>query len=230
MSENNGLKIAPSPYGSFIDFLYANMRLVAPPGQEAIVGEIPCYKGPNFIQSCYQLSPQELEEVNKTGVIWLSVLGQMWPPLRVDAWIPRHRPTDLIIFGDEFIHSGKVKILQYLDINLIILDSPLEETDFRWREIKGGGTNADGDPIDQYDLEFKVIRPAATGGGTELSPIQGGRYIFGEALEILGRLKDLEIFQPLKYIFPDLQDHTLVMVQKAPTEGKIITLGERGLN
>lgn len=232
MSENNtGVKVAASPYGTFIDFLYANMKLVAPPGLETRVNDIPVYKGSDFIQTCYQFSPQELEEINKTGVLWLSVLGHNWPPLGVNAWIPRHRPTDLIIFGDDFIQSGKVKILQYLDINLILLDSPIEETDFRWRKITGGGVNADGDPLDQYDLEFKVVTKDEINGETiDLSPIQGGRYLFAEELQILGRLTDLEVFQPLKYLFPDLQDHSLIMIQKPQPEAKIILLGDNGLN
>lgn len=53
----------------FIDFLYANLNLTAPAGSEDKVEEIRAYRGQSHITACYNLSPEELTEINKTGVI-----------------------------------------------------------------------------------------------------------------------------------------------------------------
>lgn len=54
---------------------------------------LPVWKGPvpvddegstvPAIISCWQLSKEDLEEINRTGVIWLSVTGTHLPPVSV---------------------------------------------------------------------------------------------------------------------------------------------------
>lgn len=41
--------------------------------------------GDPVIISCWQLSPEELEEVNRTGVVWLHVMGFSMPPVSVEG-------------------------------------------------------------------------------------------------------------------------------------------------
>lgn len=40
------------------------------------------------ITSCWELSPEELEEVKKTGKVWLVVFGKQQPPVSVNGIRP----------------------------------------------------------------------------------------------------------------------------------------------
>jgi hypothetical protein len=74
----------------FTDFLEANDVLKAAPGTEDHVNDLPIFR-PTFAQvqagqlpcvvSCATLSPEELAEVNRTGVVYLQVLGHTHPPV-----------------------------------------------------------------------------------------------------------------------------------------------------
>ena len=78
-----------------IKFPQSNNSLGAPQGQEEEVYPLPIYKseptdpnGPYHI-SCWELSKEELEEVKKTGKIWLHVFGPTTYPICVmglDPW------------------------------------------------------------------------------------------------------------------------------------------------
>jgi hypothetical protein len=210
---------------NFINFLYSNMVLGAPPGMEDRVQEINAFRGKEYITACLQLTPEELEEVNKTGgVIWLSMLSRAWPPVKVEAFVPAHNPVNIAIYGDEMISGGIVQVLSYLDLNLILLEVGLNEGSFMWREVNAGGHTNDGSVVNIFDLEYRE-----TDGAGEESPVKGGRYLFGEPLEILGRLRDLPKLEPLKLLYPSLRDDHLVLMQKdkppeLSKEAKIITL------
>lgn len=43
---------------------------------------IPC------VVSCWKLTRQELDEVNRTGRVWLIVLGRTMPPVAIDGVKP----------------------------------------------------------------------------------------------------------------------------------------------
>ena len=38
--------------------------------------------------SCWAFSPEELEEIKRTGVFWISVLGEIHPPIAVAGFKP----------------------------------------------------------------------------------------------------------------------------------------------
>lgn len=70
-------------------FKEANKVFGPPPGvSEEQVGSInACVTGDNQVVTCWRLSAEELEEVNRTGRIWLGVHGGL-PP----HWISGHYP------------------------------------------------------------------------------------------------------------------------------------------
>lgn len=40
------------------------------------------------IISCWKLSVEDLEEINKNGVLWLTVIGNIMPPVSIDTENP----------------------------------------------------------------------------------------------------------------------------------------------
>lgn len=40
------------------------------------------------VVSCFKLTAEELAEVNRTGRIWLGIVGETMPP----AWVSGHKP------------------------------------------------------------------------------------------------------------------------------------------
>lgn len=70
-----------------IRFEGANFVFKAPPERED-VSDLHTFRqhgGPSNV-SCWRLSPEELEEVNRTGCVWLSVMsGPMFHPAFVGA-------------------------------------------------------------------------------------------------------------------------------------------------
>ena len=63
-----------------------NLILKAPSGKEKEVEDLPVTKltfdnGSKAIESCWKLSPKELEQINKTGVIYFACMGENHPPI-----------------------------------------------------------------------------------------------------------------------------------------------------
>jgi hypothetical protein len=46
-----------------------------PPGLDEMVGRLPVFLNGATVVSAWKLSPEELEEVNRTGVVFLSVMS-----------------------------------------------------------------------------------------------------------------------------------------------------------
>lgn len=70
-----------------VDFPGSNFKFTAPEGRED-VGDLHTFRQPNgpCNVSCWQLTPEELEEVNRTGRVFLSVLsGRMFFPAFVGS-------------------------------------------------------------------------------------------------------------------------------------------------
>jgi len=68
----------------------------AAPGEEAYVRPLPMYMDEQQIISCWRLSEEELQNINATGVVWLSVTNVgILPPVFVSG-IP------LLMVGDRF--------------------------------------------------------------------------------------------------------------------------------
>lgn len=51
-------------------------------------GDLPAHKAEHQIISCWELTEKEKEEVQKTGVVWLSVFGQQQPPVWLGVETP----------------------------------------------------------------------------------------------------------------------------------------------
>lgn len=45
-------------------------------------------KGLPVVVSCWKLTIEELEQVNRTGRIWLTICGDMMPPVCLDGFKP----------------------------------------------------------------------------------------------------------------------------------------------
>lgn len=48
----------------------------------------------SVVISCWKLTKEELEEVNRTGRVWLGVLGYTMPPVWVEGLSPFRGPED----------------------------------------------------------------------------------------------------------------------------------------
>lgn len=71
----------------YTTFPEANGLLRAPRGMEGEVGDLPVHGhyGPGGsvnATSCWRLTPEEMSEVKRTGVVWLTVIGGH-PPVRI---------------------------------------------------------------------------------------------------------------------------------------------------
>lgn len=162
------------------------------------------------------------------------MLGHKWPPVQLGPWIPQHRAdafADLRVFGDPLVpmverNQGEVVPLFYLDLALLFVKIPTDYQDFIFRERKDLNELLhlglpEGTPV--YDLEY---RDRTAGVHTS------GGYYFSQALQILGRYKDLARLEPLKYLFPFLQKEEtgdyLVLAPKdpppAPKGSQILTV------
>jgi hypothetical protein len=68
-------------------FPEANLVLGAPAGCEDSVQDMHVRRLDGTIVSCWRLTPEELAEVQRTGVVWLSVWGSLsQPPVYVAAF------------------------------------------------------------------------------------------------------------------------------------------------
>lgn len=67
-----------------IDFPGSNMILGAPIGHEESVSDLYTFTNGNCSVSCWRLSAEEMEEINRTGCIFLSIFsGRSQPPVFV---------------------------------------------------------------------------------------------------------------------------------------------------
>lgn len=50
--------------------------------------ELPAHKAEHQIISCWQLTDKEIDEVQRTKIVWLSVMGLQQPPVWLGAETP----------------------------------------------------------------------------------------------------------------------------------------------
>lgn len=43
--------------------------------------DLPAHKAEDQIISCWKLSDEELKQIQETGIVWFSVMGQQQPPI-----------------------------------------------------------------------------------------------------------------------------------------------------
>lgn len=69
-----------------VTFEGANIRLLPPEGQEDSVMEMPAMKlGHNVYVSCWRLTQAEIDQIVKTGTVYLSLITDGVPPAFVGA-------------------------------------------------------------------------------------------------------------------------------------------------
>lgn len=66
-----------------IEFPGMTTTLAAPPGCEDVVQPLPIRRVEGKCLSCWRLTPEELAEIARTGVVWLSIWGSTQPPALV---------------------------------------------------------------------------------------------------------------------------------------------------
>lgn len=71
----------------------SNEALDAPPGMSGMVEPLSVLRliypnGMPFVLSCFKVTPEELAEINRTGRIWLGIMGQTMPPAFVSGVKP----------------------------------------------------------------------------------------------------------------------------------------------
>ena len=67
-----------------INFTGSNLTLKAPPGRDD-VEDLHVMRNRAGVISCWQLEPEEIEEVQRTGKIYLEILGPTMAPAFVGA-------------------------------------------------------------------------------------------------------------------------------------------------
>lgn len=80
----------------------SNEFLDAPPGMHDCVGPLSVLRmkypdGMPVVVSCFKVTAEELAEINKTGRIWLGVLGVTMPP----AFLAGIKPFQILPIDDE---------------------------------------------------------------------------------------------------------------------------------
>lgn len=69
-----------------VGFEGANVVFQAPRGvPQEECGDLPVFRDSDQIISCWRLTADEIEEVKRTGVVWLSVIGSGTPPVKVSG-------------------------------------------------------------------------------------------------------------------------------------------------
>ena len=66
-----------------VPFKGANVVLKAPAGQEETCGDLHVFRNRSSVISCWKLEQHELEEIARTGCIYLAVQGPTQPPAYV---------------------------------------------------------------------------------------------------------------------------------------------------
>ena len=63
-----------------VDFEGANKIFRAPSNMENC-GDLPVFQDESGIYSAWRMTPEDLEEINRTGVVWIRVSGGGLPPI-----------------------------------------------------------------------------------------------------------------------------------------------------
>lgn len=212
------------------NFLFANTNLGPAAGDEANVYAMPAYRGSAGWTSFWKFSEEELELIRTTGGVWVNQsTNEPPPPLMVEAFAPGYcfPFADLQFFGhlaEELLNNDEswklFGVLYYLDLAIVYLKPAINETTFRWREVRERDTLASFGRVvgELYDLECLI-----TNGGT-----QTGKYYFSRPLEVLPvRLGELEKLAPLMDIHPFLTPDMVIMMEK-PKSRPIVQIAEPG--
>lgn len=83
-----------------VDFPEKNFTFGPPQGvSERDCGNLPCYKGIEegsnwpVIISAWKPTPEELEEIKRTGTVWLRIYGSGMPPVALSGHTPWPQST-----------------------------------------------------------------------------------------------------------------------------------------
>ena len=76
-----------------IPFPESNKTYKAPEGHPEVL-DLPTYQGGGLILSKWKLTKPEIEEVMRTGVVWIWVMGQGMPPVSISVGDPFKQQQD----------------------------------------------------------------------------------------------------------------------------------------
>lgn len=66
-----------------VDFEGSNFKWLGPPGQNCV--DLPAFRHEGGTIFCIRFSPEELEEISKTGCVWVSMTQQTMPMILMSA-------------------------------------------------------------------------------------------------------------------------------------------------
>jgi hypothetical protein len=81
-------------------FAESNLVLDSPPGmtpdecEPLSVLRTRTPSGQAVVISCWKLTAEELAEINRTGRVWLGILGHTMPPAWIDGTVPFQKATE----------------------------------------------------------------------------------------------------------------------------------------
>lgn len=67
-----------------IPFRQQNDNLTAPSGSPNVL-ELPVHRADGLILSKWKLTNPEIEEIGRTGIVWLWVMGERMPPVAIQT-------------------------------------------------------------------------------------------------------------------------------------------------
>lgn len=167
------------------------------PGGENHV-DIPVYREGLRTVSCWQLNKEEIDQIVKTGTIWLHVVGNTFPHMKMSGHDPFKKLAEFVV--DERIVNDVIQVL-IEDEELFFIR--IKENECNFRVV----TN---DYI-WYHLFFRIR-------GDVDKKIQAGNYSFKEPVEIVGLGVDCPEFW---WAFPQFgvtKETVLVIKRGKPNE------------
>ncbi len=69
--------------GHSADFVGVNARLLAPSGQEETCNTLHVFRNRAMVVSCWTFSPEEMEQIIRTGRVYVAIAGVTQPPTYV---------------------------------------------------------------------------------------------------------------------------------------------------
>lgn len=218
----------------FTDFLYSNFTLDPAEGNEDTVYSMRAYQGPNGITAFASLTDEEIDLIVKTRGLWVHVSSTEWAPMFLSVPVPAFDSSLSMvqIYGDlarawtapdGYKNNG---VVQYLDLSFLYLTIPTDQTLFIFKEVDPRDLEIPPDAIGLkngdkiWDLTFIDAAKSRT-------ERVGGRYLFSEALVVVGRLSELSRLHPFLDIHPFLDKDMLILMKKpTPPPPRILTVAK----
>lgn len=165
------------------------------PGGENHV-DIPVYREGHRTISCWRLNKEEMDQIVKNGIIWLHVVGDTFPHMKMSGHDPFKKLEPIVV--DERMVNDLFQIL-IEDDELVFIR--IKENECNFRVVT--------DDYIWYHLFFRLR------GDTD-KKIQAGIYSFKEPVEVVGLGVDCPEYW---WVLPQLgltKDTTLIVKRSKP--------------